>query len=184
MVYDTKSKPYGIFSNFYERKITYNNIEYFTSEGYFQAEKFLGYLSNSADRNYSKLISDQKTGGKAAMLARQKCTMNYGWTQDLKILIDKSIKDGVYMRPDWENIKDNVMRRAVFIKFTILQNDGGVKSCILLETENKLIFEHTHRDKYWADGHPSNNPNIHGDGKKYVRQNIRRNSLFIGWTII
>ena len=40
--YDTKDKPYGVFSNFYPCKLKYNDIIYINSEGYYQAEKFKG----------------------------------------------------------------------------------------------------------------------------------------------
>lgn len=144
--YDTKTKPYGIFSNFYVcENFKYNNKEYFHSEGYFQAEKFQGFLSNSADRRYSKLIAYQNTAGKSAVLARQKpSNLNYKWAQDLKVIIDKSIENGVCIRPDWENIKDNIMRRAVFIKFSASE----LFRTILIDTGDKLLFEHTHGDLF------------------------------------
>lgn len=179
--YDTKNKPYGVFSNFYScKKFTYNNKEYFHSEGYFQAEKFQGFFSNSVDRKYSKLIAYQNTAGKSAVLARQKpSNMNYKWAQDLKIIIDKSIENGVCMRPDWENIKDNVMRRAVFIKF----NSNEPFKNILIDTGDKLLFEHTHRDHYWADGHPKNNSNIHGDGKNMLGKILEETRYLLGGQI-
>ena len=68
------------------------------------------------------------------------------------------------MRKDWEAIKDNVMRRAVYLKFS---QNSKLKD-VLIGTDDKLLFEHTFRDLYWADGHPKNNPNVHGEGKNML----------------
>ena len=70
----------------------------------------------------------------------------------------------VKLRSDWEDVKDDVMRKAVYFKFK--QNPKLEK--ILLSTGNYKIFEHTHRDSYWADGHPKNDPTVHGDGKNML----------------
>lgn len=56
------------------------------------------------------------------------------------------------------------MRRVVYQKF--FQNEK-LRS-LLLSTGDKLIYEHTSRDSYWADGHPRDNPNVHGDGKNML----------------
>lgn len=89
---------------------------------------------------------------------------NYAWAKELW----KSIQDyqalGVKIRDDWDDVKDDVMRLIVFEKFS--QNDNLRK--ILLETGNKRLFEHTHRDAYWGDGHPIKDPSVHGNGKNML----------------
>lgn len=163
--YDTKDKPYGVFSNFYPCKLKYNDIIYNNSEGYYQAEKFKGPDSTKKELEYSVIIQTQNTGNKSAQLARQTIPRQpYKWAQELKLLIQESIKNNVKMRKDWEAIKDNVMRRAVYLKFS---QNSKLKD-VLIGTDDKLLFEHTFRDLYWADGHPKNNPNVHGEGKNML----------------
>ena len=52
------------------------------------------------------------------------------------------------LRPDWESCKENIMYTAVEAK--ILQN-SEIKD-LLLSTEDKILCEHTNKDKEWADG--------------------------------
>ncbi len=58
----------------------------------------------------------------------------------------------VKIRPNWDNTKDNVMYEVLKAKFT--QHDE--LKTLLLETEEKILIEHTENDAYWGDG---------GDGK-------------------
>ena len=99
--YDTKLKNNGAFSNFYPLKVPMTipesnngldgNTEYYSSEAYFQAEKFKGDTSTYEDRKYADLIGSQKTAGKSTYLARQKVgKVNYPWAQDLKPVIEES----------------------------------------------------------------------------------------------
>lgn len=52
------------------------------------------------------------------------------------------------LRPDWEEIKDEVMLQALRMKFS--QNPEIAKE--LLATGDALLIEHTRNDDYWADG--------------------------------
>ena len=52
------------------------------------------------------------------------------------------------LRPDWEEIKDEVMLQALRMKFS--QNPEIAKE--LLATGDAIIIEHTRNDVYWADG--------------------------------
>lgn len=163
--YDTKEKPWGIFSNFAVKKIKVDDTWYFTSEAYFQSQKFSGKNATKIDLEYSKLVAEQKTGGKPAVLARQvKPRQNYPWAKDLWVIIQDYLEKGVKIREDWPEIKDNIMRRGVYQKF--LQNPTFRD--ILKSTLDKPIFEHTHRDHYWADGHPYGDPTVHGDGQNML----------------
>lgn len=169
--YSPKVEPYGVFSNLYPLKEYIVDLEsnttYFCSSVYFQSMKFKGSSSllESASRRYADVIGIQDSGMKATMLARQSMPrINDPWVEPIKSLITSSIKEGVTMRKDWDEIKDNVMRRAVFKKF------HGKKKFeeALLSTSSKKIFEHAHGDPYWSDNHPMNDPTIHGDGKNMM----------------
>ena len=52
------------------------------------------------------------------------------------------------LRADWDDVKENVMRQALHAKFT--QHRDLCNQ--LLATGHKYLAEHTHKDKYWADG--------------------------------
>lgn len=116
---------YGEFSNFFPRPITVDGEEYSTSEHYFQAMKY------HKNPEYFEKIKNAKTPNECAKLGRSR---------------DHPL------RPDWEDVKDDIMRTAIRAKFT--QHEDLKK--VLLDTEDTELVESTWRDSYWADG---------GDGK-------------------
>ncbi|KAG9068024.1 hypothetical protein KI688_011615 [Linnemannia hyalina] len=118
---------YGEFSNFFYAPITIGGQEWPTTEHYFQAQKF----AHIEDKQYVELIRISKTPGDAAKLGRNR---------------------SFPLRPDWEEIKDDVMRECVLQKF--LQHPDLAK--VLRGTGDRYLNEHTKNDRYWADG---------GDGK-------------------
>ena len=65
------------------------------------------------------------------------------------------------LRPDWEEIKDDVMHEALISKF----NTHPELKEWLLSTGEKHIVEHTINDDYWGDG--SNGDEI-GPGKNML----------------
>lgn len=149
--YDPK-KQYGFLSNFYKAPF-FIDKEWPTSEHYFQAQKFIHI------KEYYDLISVSDTPGKAAALARQK-KYRFGnkWKvnkksseeqpgfQFINSAIDK-YKD-LQIRPDWNNVREDIMREAITAKF--LQNPELKKK--LLETGQRELIEHTSRDSYWGNG--------------------------------
>lgn len=162
--YEHKEKPWGVFSNFYPTKITIDDIEYKSSEHYFQSKKFEGPSSSKKEREYSEIIKKQNTAGKTAILARQiKPKQNYAWAKELWVIIQKYLQEGVKIREDWDEVKNNVMRRAVYSKF---EQNKKLKE-VLLSTGTKKIAEHTHRDSYWGDGCNPGSSHI-GKGKSML----------------
>ena len=155
--YDLKQK-YGEFSNFYKAPITIDEITYPTSEHYYQSAKFLGPKSTTSDRKYAAIIAKQTTPGKAFQLARQLKKYQYPWQKELNVIIEKYQDREVKMRLDWENIKDNIMRRAVYTKFTQHKN----LQVLLCSTGDSKIVEHTKRDSYWGDGGDESGQNMLG----------------------
>ncbi len=144
--YDLKQK-YGEFSNFYKAPININGENYPTSEHYYQAAKFLGPKASKSDRKYASIISKQTTPGKAFQLARQQLRYQYPWQKELNVIIEKYEKRGVKPRREWESIKDNIMRRVVYAKFTQHQN----LETLLCSTGDSRLAEHTKRDSYWGE---------------------------------
>lgn len=175
--YSDKERPYGVFSNFYKCNIEVGGIVYPNSEAYFQAEKFRGRDATDAELEYASLIGKQSTGNKSAILARQrKPVQNYKWAQDLWTVIQEYRDRQVSIRKDWDVVRDNVMRRIVYMKFA--QNPNLKK--LILETGDKLLFEHTHRDAYWGDGHPRGDASIHGNGKNMLGRILEEVRYLLG----
>ena len=115
MIIDSFDGEFAFLSNFYEQPnlITDEmNIAYPTVEHYFQAAKTL-------DKNERKRISILDTPGKAKRAGRR-----------------------VTLRSDWEEVKTEVMRRALMKKFS----DPLMREK-LLETGNAELVE----GNYWGD---------------------------------
>ena len=91
-----------------------------TSEHYFQAQKFYG-------TEYVEIIRLLDKPMKAAKMGRNR---------------------NLPLREDWEEVKDNVMRKAVYAKFS---QNIELKN-ILLDTDSEYIVENTSNDYYWGCG--------------------------------
>ena len=113
-------EAFGGFSNFSPHPIHIKDRTWPTSEHYFQAQKFAG-------TDHEETIRQAKSPMIAARLGRSRAHP---------------------LRPDWETVKDNVMREALWAKFTQHPN---LKSLLLATGEAELV-EHTGNDAYWADG--------------------------------
>ena len=52
------------------------------------------------------------------------------------------------LRADWERVKEPIIREALLAKFT----QHPDLAALLAETRGEEIVEHSHHDRYWADG--------------------------------
>ena len=127
--YKTRDK-YGCLSNFSRHGFQLENKWWPTSEHYFQAKKFEGTEFEEAVRQCS-------TPTKAAALGR-----------------DRALP----LRSDWENVKNDIMRKAVYEKFT--QNEDIKK--LLLETGEEILIEKSPIDSYWGCGKNGDSKNMLG----------------------
>ncbi|KAF8923845.1 hypothetical protein EDD21DRAFT_391849 [Dissophora ornata] len=139
-----QESPYGEFSNFYYAPIFLDGLEWPTTEHYFQAQKF-AHLSDK----YVELIRITTTPGSAAKMGR-----NRAWP----------------LRPDWEEVKDDIMRVCVLQKF--LQHSNLTE--VLLGTGERYLNEHTRNDTYWADGGDGKGKNMLGIILMEVREKISK----------
>jgi ribA/ribD-fused uncharacterized protein len=135
------NNDYGEFSNFSLYPVKIKGKLYPTSEHYFQAMKF-------------DSLKDQKEirTTKSPMLAAQKGR-------------DRKRK----LKRNWESIKDNVMREAVFNKFS--QHD--ILKVLLINTGTAKIIEHTENDSYWGDGGDGKGKNKLGQILMEVREKLK-----------
>jgi ribA/ribD-fused uncharacterized protein len=133
--------PYGEFSNFAGFPIEVDGKTWPTSEHYFQAQKFVGTPHEEELRSIASPM-------KVARAGRER-------TRPL--------------RPDWEEAKDDVMRRALRAKFT--QHDELRE--LLLGTGDAELVEHTRNDSYWGDGGDRTGRNMLGKLLMELRAALR-----------
>ena len=77
------------------------------------------------------------------------------------------------LRPDWEEVKDEVMLQALRMKFS--QNPEIGKE--LLATGDTILIEHTRNDDYWADGGDGSGKNKLGLLLMQVREELKNSNL-------
>ena len=112
-----------------------------TSEHYFQAQKFV--------RDEDRLaILQQPSPMIAARIGR-----------------DRSRP----LRPDWDAVKDEVMRKALRAKFG---QHASLRE-LLLSTGDAELVEHTANDSYWADGGDGTGKNVLGQLLMQLRDELR-----------
>lgn len=113
---DCFENEYAFLSNFYEHPIEYKGIIYPTNEHFFQAMKTL-------DLKEHMKIAAASTPGKSKWLGRS-----------------------ANLRPDWEEVKEDIMLLALRLKFS--DRDMAKK---LLATGDEYLVEGTWwHDRYWG----------------------------------
>lgn len=75
-----------------------------------------------------------------------------------------------YQREDWNQVKIDVMLLGNYLKFK--QNESPRK--VLLETETKLLVNHTPTDDFWGDSGDGSGKNLLGVVLMSVRERLRR----------
>jgi ribA/ribD-fused uncharacterized protein len=138
----TVSAAYGEFSNFAVFPIEIDGRSWPTTEHYFQAQKFPGTEREEA-------IRLAKSPMIAARMGRSRAFP---------------------LRADWEQAKDEIMRRALTAKFT---QHPKLRE-LLLSTGDAELVEHTRNDSYWADGGDGSGRNRLGELLMEVREELRR----------
>jgi len=143
IVFYNKNEPYYEFTNFVLYPIDLDGKRWPSSEHYFQAQKFGGGHAELIEK-----IRKASTCRDAFLLSRTAPS-----------------------RKDWDEIKDQIMERAVLAKFT---QHPSLKQRLLF-TGQRLLIEHTANDNYWGDGGDSTGLNILGKLLMQYRDHFRRN---------
>jgi len=131
---------FGFMSNFYKCEFMENDIRFKSSEQYFMYHKCLTFDPDNQRLLDNILNSNSQTEIK-------KC--------------GRQVKN--YNNEVWNNIRYNIMRQGLLLKFT--QNDNlKIK---LLNTGNKMLYEASQYDKIWGIGFywqqaMNTNPNLYG----------------------
>ena len=121
---------YGYLSNFAPYPFEINGLIWSTSEHYFQAQKFL-------DKAIQEKIRRLKSPMDAALEGRNRENP---------------------LRSDWDVVKDDIMRLAVFEK--VCQNPASRRE--LFAAGRATLIEHTKNDNYWADNGDGTGKNMLG----------------------
>ncbi len=132
---------YGAFSNFAAYAFKLGGQTWPTSEHYFQANKFPGTPQFEE-------IRKARTPGLAAKLGRSR---------------------RFRLRPDWESVKVDVMRRAIDAKFR--QHDK--LRALLLSTGDEELIEETDTDSFWGCGSDGKGRNMLGRLLMELRERLR-----------
>ena len=165
---DPKSRgEYEEFSNFHPCKLKIDGVKYATTEHYFQSQKFVYEGATPRTLEYARIIATQSTPYKTKILGKQQKTRyNYPWAKLLHNIIDEY--SDVEMNPEWDEVKNEVMRKAIICKFT--QNPRLRE--LLLSTTAPLI-ENNRTDPYWGCGPDGNGLNTLGKILSEVRESMR-----------
>ena len=123
-------EEFGEFSNFAAYPIELDGQTWPTTEHYFQAQKFAG-------TDHAEAVRLEPSPMKAAKMGR-----------------DRSRP----LRPDWDAVKDDIMRKAVEAKFTQHEELRN----LLRSTGQATLVEHTKNDAYWGDGGDGTGQNMLG----------------------
>ncbi|WP_293134960.1 NADAR family protein [Microcoleus sp. bin38.metabat.b11b12b14.051] len=139
--YSTRSE-YGSFSNFSRHGFELDGEYWPTTEHYFQAQKF-------PETEYCDQIRQAKTPKDAAKMGRERSRP---------------------LRQDWEQVKDDIMRKAVLCKF---ETHADIRE-ILLATGDEEIVENAPGDYYWGCGKDGSGKNMLGKILMEVREILRK----------
>ena len=144
-----------IFSNFYYKPkknkkavplFVYKGVWY-TSEAYYQAQKYMGKNASNENKEFAKLIQKADTGSAAFSLGSLKYPAYPMYIDGVNVnTIIKKYKPLVVERPDWYDVNNKIMLRAIYEKF--IQNNDLLK--YLINTGDKKLVEYSHRDYYWG----------------------------------
>lgn len=145
--YSMHEEPYGVFSNFSAHGFELENHYWQTSEHYFQAQKF-----KTTSLNDFHDVRRAKSPMQAARRGRERKRP---------------------LRKDWESIKDDVMRRAVWAKFTTHEE---LRDLLLATGSNKLV-ENTTGDFYWGCGRDGSGKNKLGVILMETREKLAQESM-------
>jgi N-glycosidase YbiA len=141
----TTTDAYGCFSNFSRHGFELSGRFWPTAEHYFQAQKFAG-------TEYAEHVSRARTPKEAAERGRSR---------------------SVPLRPDWEEVKDDVMRAAVMKKF---ETHADIRA-ELLGTGDEELVENAPGDYYWGCGADGSGHNMLGQILMEVREALRGQSV-------
>ncbi|QUM75468.1 GTP cyclohydrolase II [Moritella sp. 24] len=137
---------FGFLSNFALAPINIAGVKWPSSEHFYQAQKF-------SDPQLQDVIRNAPTPDEAFRLSRE-------YAQFIKL--------------DWLDERDNVMRDIVLEKFS--QNPSYAYQ--LVATGEQILTEHSHKDAYWGDGGDGSGRNELGKILMAVRNDLAQQTPY------
>ena len=139
-----RDEPYYQFTNFFPAPVLVDGKLWPTTEHYFQAQKFIGTPFTEVIRNFQR-------PREAFDLSRNPAVSRW-------------------RRKDWEEVKVDIMRKALLAKFT---QHSDLRH-LLLSTEDRDLIEHSPYDNFWGNGGDDSGQNKLGLLLMEVREDLRR----------
>lgn len=112
---------YDFLSNFYPCRVSYKGLEYHHTEGAFQAQKSLNEQDKKVIANMVNPSEAKKAAGRRGF---------------------------VKLRPDWEEVKDQIMDEVLIAKFT---QNPELRDRLLATGDAMLVEGNTWHDNYWGN---------------------------------
>lgn len=137
----TANDDYGCFSNFSRHGVELEGIYWPTGEHCFQAMKF-------SDEEHRERIRQASTPKEAKRLGQERT---------------------VPIRPDWDDVRDEIMLRIVRRKF---ETHADLRQ-VLLDTGDEQLVEAAPSDPYWGCGADGQGENRLGKILMRVREELR-----------
>ena len=141
ILFYSKSPDYGWLSNFSEHGFTLNGIYWPSVEHFYQAQKYAGSEVAERIRQADSPLKARKAGQ------------------------DRSLSP----RPDWDGIKEEVMRQAIRAKF---EQNRRLRE-LLLTTGNEELIHESKSDLFWGRNQNGIGDNRLGAIIMEVRQALR-----------
>jgi ribA/ribD-fused uncharacterized protein len=163
--YEAKEVPYGAFSNYSISPLIVDEKKYNSVEHFYQSQKFSGVSSELQEK-----IRLASTPHQSKILASLRVAGGYAWREALNDTIQTFLDQGVQLRKDWEDVKEDVMYKGLYAKFT----QNRLLEKLLLFTENKQIEENSPRDWYWGVGKDHTGKNRLGVLLMKIRDDLRQ----------
>lgn len=133
---------YRFLSNFYNAPVTYNGVTYKNSEAAFQAAKFTHLTPDDIRAKVSPSIID----GYDFDLTDDHCVEHA--FADMSAADAKKLGRKLPIRPDWEDVKFDIMREIVDSKFA---NNAYLKRKLLATGDEQLVERNWWHDNIWGD---------------------------------
>lgn len=154
--YSPREKPYGLLSNYALSPIVVDGKRYRSVEHYYQSAKYHG-VHNA----FAEAVRVAQTPNEAKKLAYlPKAAVTYDLQPgSLRGLIDQHGARDVKLRPDWDAVRLDVMRKAHRAKFTQLDHCR----VLLLGTGRARLEEQAPLDAFWGTGPDGTGANWQGE---------------------
>jgi hypothetical protein len=137
ILFNSRGREFGFLSNFHKSKIVADGVEYGSVEHYYQAMKSTCVGERAAVRLAATPLAAKRAG------------------------------KNVTIRPDWDLVKEGVMRQALWLKFL----DPELRR-LLVATAGRRLVEDVASDYYWGRGADGTGKNRLGALLEEIREAI------------